>query len=64
MSTLITVTGLQKNIGSDDIELYFETPNSGGSKGCVKKCIIDQDGVVIIQFKSPEGTGIYFCSIA
>lgn len=61
MSTLITVSGLQKDISNDDIELYFETPNSGGSKGCVKKCIIEQDGVAIIEFKSPEGTSL--CSI-
>ena len=61
MSTLITVTGLQKNFSNEDIELYFETPKSGGSNGCVKKCIIDQDGVAIIEFKSPEG--IYVCSI-
>ena len=62
MSTLITVTGLQKNFSNEDIELYFETQKSGGSNGCVKKCIIDRDGVAIIEFNSPEG--IYVCSIA
>ena len=56
VSTSVKVTGLPTNLGSDEIEVYFETEKSGGRKGSIKKCVIEHNGVAFIEFDSPEGT--------
>ena len=56
------VTGLPANLNKEEIELYFETQKSGGRKACIKKCVVEQNGVAFVEFDNPEGiskTAIY-----
>ena len=53
--TTVKVTGVFEDLGSKDIEVYFESAKSGGRKGSIKKCVIEENGVVFIEFDSPEG---------
>lgn len=49
------VTGLPANLNNEEIEVYFETQKSGGRKGSIKKCVIEQNGVAFLEFYDPEG---------
>ena len=54
--TKITVTGFPDAIDECLLEMYFESPKSGGHEGAVEQCLIVTSGIAHITFKSPEGT--------
>ena len=53
--TKVQVTGLHRDLADEDLESYFETPRSGGRKGSVISCSVEEGGTAYIEFDSPEG---------
>ena len=53
--TRVQVTGLCNTIADEDLVAYFETPRSGGRKGSVIQCTIEEGGTAYVEFDSPEG---------
>ena len=56
--TSVKVTGLPTNVNDEEVELYFETQKSGGRKGSIRKCVIENNGVAFLEFDDPEGTAV------
>ena len=50
----LEVSNLPSNVTKDVLELYFESPKSGGHDGAVKDVSFVSPGVAQVKFSDPE----------
>ena len=50
----LEVSNLPSNVSKDVLELYFESPKSGGHDGAVKNVSFVGPGVAQVKFSDPE----------
>ena len=56
----LEVSNLPSGTSEDILELYFESPRSGGYDGAVKSVAVIQPGVAHIQFTSTKSEQEYY----